>query len=32
VTEADLQGKNAQFITPRIGAQRIAAADRVVTV
>jgi hypothetical protein len=32
VTEADLQGKNAQFITPRINAQLIAAADRVVTV
>jgi hypothetical protein len=32
VTEADLQGKNARFINPRIGAQRIAAADRVVTV
>jgi hypothetical protein len=30
VTEADLQGKNASFITPRIYAQRVAAADRVV--
>jgi len=31
VTEADLQGKNATFINPRIGAQRMAAAERIVT-
>jgi hypothetical protein len=31
VAESDLQGKNAQFITPRIYAQRVAAADRIVT-
>jgi len=31
VVEADLQGKNAKFITPNIAAQRIAAADRVLT-
>jgi hypothetical protein len=31
VAESDLQGKHAQFITPRIYAQRVAAADRIVT-
>jgi hypothetical protein len=32
VTDADLQGKHAQFINPRIGAQRMAAADRVISI
>jgi hypothetical protein len=31
VTEQDLQGKNATFATPQVGAQLIAAADRVLT-
>jgi hypothetical protein len=31
VTEQDLQGKNASFVTPQIAAQHIAAADRVLT-
>jgi len=29
--EADLEGKNAQFITPKVLAELIVAADRVVT-
>jgi hypothetical protein len=28
VTEADLQGKNARFITPKEGADILVAADR----
>jgi hypothetical protein len=31
VTEADLQGKNARFTTPKEFAELVAAADRVVT-
>jgi hypothetical protein len=31
VTESDLTGKNAQFITPRIFAEKVAAADKVVS-
>jgi hypothetical protein len=31
VTEADLDGKHARFITPRIAAELVAAADKVVT-
>lgn len=32
VTEADLKDKNAQFVTPRIFAEKVAAADKVVSV
>jgi hypothetical protein len=31
VTEADLKSKNAQFITPKIFAEKVAAADKVVS-
>jgi hypothetical protein len=30
VTEADFKGKNAAFITPKIFADKVVAADRVV--
>jgi len=32
VIDADLQGKNAQFVTPKIFAEKVAAADKVVSV
>jgi len=32
VTEVDLQGKNAQFVNPKIFAEKVAAADKVVSV
>jgi len=32
VTEADLKGKNAQFVNPKIFAEKVAAADKVVSV
>jgi hypothetical protein len=31
VTEHDLKGKNAQFITPKIFAEKVASADKVVS-
>ena len=31
VTEADLKPKNAGFITPKIFAEKVAAADKVVS-
>jgi hypothetical protein len=31
VTEADLKSKNAQFITPKVFAEKVAAADKVVS-
>jgi hypothetical protein len=31
VTEQDLQGKNAQFVTPKIFAEKVVAADKVVS-
>jgi len=31
VTDADLKSKNAQFITPKILAEKTAAADKVVS-
>jgi hypothetical protein len=31
VTDADLKDKNARFITPKIFAERVAAADKVVS-
>jgi hypothetical protein len=31
VTEADLQGKNARFITPKESAELSAAADNVIS-
>jgi hypothetical protein len=31
VTETDLKPKNAQFITPKVFAERVAAADKVVS-
>jgi hypothetical protein len=31
VTEADLKTKNAQFVTPKVFAERVAAADKVVS-
>jgi len=31
VTENDLKGKNAQFITPKVFAEKVAAADKVVS-
>ncbi len=31
VAEADLQGKNAQFVTPKIFAEKVVAADKVVS-
>jgi hypothetical protein len=32
VAEADLEGKNAEFITPKDFAEHVAAADRTVTI
>jgi hypothetical protein len=32
VTEDDLKGKNAQFVNPKVFAERVAAADKVVSV
>ena len=32
VTEGDLEGKNAAFITPKIFAEKVVAADKVVSV
>jgi len=31
VTEDDLKGKNARFITPKVFAEKVAAADKVVS-
>jgi hypothetical protein len=31
VTEADLKAKNAQFMTPKVFAEKTAAADKVLT-
>lgn len=31
VTDADLKTKNAQFVTPKIFAEKVAAADKVVS-
>jgi hypothetical protein len=31
VTEDDLEGKNAQFVNPKIFAEKVAAADKVVS-
>jgi hypothetical protein len=31
ITEADLKAKNATFITPKIFADKVAAADKVVS-
>jgi hypothetical protein len=31
VTEEDLKGKNAQFINPKIFAEKVAAADKIVS-
>lgn len=31
VTEDDLKGKNAQFINPKVFAEKVAAADKVVS-
>jgi hypothetical protein len=31
VTEADLEGKNAQFVNPKIFAEKVAATDKVVS-
>jgi hypothetical protein len=31
VTEADLKDKNAQFVNPKIFAEKVAAADKVVS-
>ena len=31
VTEADLKPKNAQFIPPKVFAEKVAAADKVVS-
>ena len=31
VTETDLKGKNAQFINPKVFADKVAAADKVVS-
>ncbi len=31
VTDAHLQGKNAQFVTPKVFAEKVAAADKVVS-
>jgi hypothetical protein len=31
VTEADLKPKNAQFITPKVFAEKVVAADKVVS-
>jgi hypothetical protein len=32
VTDDDLKGKNATFINPKVFAERVAAADKVVSV
>jgi hypothetical protein len=32
VTEADLEGKNAQFVNPKVFAEKVVAADKVVSV
>jgi hypothetical protein len=32
VTEGDQQGKNAQFIDPTVFAEKVAAADKVVSI
>jgi hypothetical protein len=32
VTETDLKTKNAQFVNPKIFAEKVAAADKVVSV
>lgn len=31
VTEDDLKGKNAQFVNPKFVAEKVAAADKVVS-
>jgi hypothetical protein len=31
VTEDDLKGKNARFVNPKVFAERVAAADEVVS-
>jgi hypothetical protein len=31
VTDSDLKAKNAQFVTPKIFAEKVAAADKVVS-
>ncbi len=31
VAEDDLKGKNAQFVTPKIFAEKVVAADKVVS-
>ena len=31
VTDDDLKGKNAQFINPKVFAEKVAAADKVVS-
>jgi hypothetical protein len=31
VTEDDLESKNAQFVSPKIFAEKVAAADKVVS-
>lgn len=31
VTEADLKTKNAQFVNPKVFAEKVAAADKVVS-
>lgn len=31
VTEEDLEGKNAQFVNPKMFAEKVAAADKVVS-
>jgi hypothetical protein len=32
VTEHDLEGKNAQFVNPKIFAEKVAGTDKVVSV
>jgi hypothetical protein len=32
VTEADLKAKNAQFVNPKVFAEKVVAADKVVSV
>jgi hypothetical protein len=32
VTEVDLKPKNAQFVNPKVFAEKVAAADKVVSV
>jgi hypothetical protein len=31
VTEEDLKGKNAQFVSPKVFAEKVVAADKVVS-